>query len=331
MRAQNEEDEAKRRLAVLDSIHRFRHKNRNYRRNRPVNQPYRPEAQAGQRLWALLIGNDNYPQSPLQGSVNDCKAWVSYLTDFHAVPTSHITLIQDADREAIVTALYDLRDNPNIKEGDHILFAFSGHGSSFNAKRYSFEDDVSLRAGSIEAICPVDRGLPVGRGTPDISDRELLLILSDIHDQTKANITVVLDCCHSGGRTRELGDDGGKYDRRSRTMAPLVDENVIERMFAEADDHPRRRPSNPSVRSPAWASQTVDIYRPALLAACQDTELAWEENMHGAFTSAIMDVLRSEKTDDLTYSGLIKAISPLRQDQQPRFDGKDSILFKIGI
>jgi hypothetical protein len=112
-------------------------------------------------------------------------------------------------------------------------------------------------------------------------------------------------------------------------MAPLVDQKVIERMFAEADDHPRRRPSNLSVRSPAWASETVDIYRPALLAACQDTELAWEENMHGAFTSAIMDVLRSEKTNGMTCSGLIKAISPLRQGQQPRFDGKDSILFEL--
>jgi hypothetical protein len=338
-RAQNGEVEEKRRLGVLDIFHKLRRENRHGRWDPPLNRPrlaeVNPDPQAqlmlGPRLWALLIGNNNYPQSPLRGAVNDSKVWRSYLIDFLGVPESHITHIQDAKRDTMVTALYNLRDNPNIKEGDHIIFAYSGHGSILDAKHYSFEVDIDLRAGSIEALCPVDRGLPPGRGTPDISDREVLLILSDIHDQTKANITVVLDCCHSGGGTRQRSDVGGVgYDRRSRSMAPFVDPKLIERMFTEADLNPRRRPSTMSVRSPAWASNTVNIYRPVLLAASQDTEFAYEENMHGMFTSAIMEVLRSEQRYGLTCSGLIEAIGPLKHDQKPRFDGEDAILFKVG-
>ncbi|KAJ2915798.1 hypothetical protein MD484_g4578, partial [Candolleomyces efflorescens] len=325
VRAQSGEEGAARRLSVLNSLC---NNDLGYRSDRPPNPP---DAQVGQRHWALLIGNDNYPQSPLQGAVNDTLAWQSYLTNFLGVPNSHITIIHNATRSDMVTALYDLRDNPYIKEGDHILFAFSGHGSRFNAKSYSFGEDLSLRPEPIEAICPVDRGLPSGSGTPDISDRELLLILSDIHNRTKANITVVLDCCHLEGRPRGMGDgDLSGYDRRFRGMAPLVDQGVVERMFAEADNHPRRSPCDISVRSPVWSDDMIDIYRPAVLTACQDTQLAWEEDKRGSFTSAIMKVLRSGRAGGLTCSGLIEAISPLRRDQQPTFHGEDAKIFSIG-
>ncbi|KAJ2915799.1 hypothetical protein MD484_g4579, partial [Candolleomyces efflorescens] len=347
-RAQLGDDDARRRLAVLDSFHQERLKNTDGRWALPPPQdreslgqgssatadPLETLQQTGGSRWALLIGNNDYPQSQLEGAVNDCEAWRSVLMKVFGLPSSHITLIRDADRATMVTALYDLRDNPEIKEGDHILFAFSGHGSSLRAKKYSFEDDIGLRAGSIEAICPVDRGLPPEKGTPDISDRELLLILSEVHNQTKAHVTVVLDCCHSGGGTRGFCNNDQRSDegkptqtRRSRSIAPLVDQKVIDRMFSEADSHPRRHPSTLSVRSSAWANDTADIYRPALLAACQETELAWEENMHGAFTSAILDVLRSERGRVLTCADLIEAISPISGSQRPMFDGEETQLF----
>ena len=48
-----------------------------------------PSAQ-GPRLWALLIGNDRYPQCPLEGAVKDTLAWESYLIDFLGVPTTRV-------------------------------------------------------------------------------------------------------------------------------------------------------------------------------------------------------------------------------------------------
>ncbi|RXW19937.1 hypothetical protein EST38_g5900 [Candolleomyces aberdarensis] len=183
IRAQGGDHDAKRRLEVLGMSPQTRHQNRanrwepspdqlNWRDIREVAPDSQVQATLGPRLWALLIGNDNYPQSPLKGAVNDSLAWKFYLTDFLGVPESHITHIQDADRKTMVAALYDLRDNHNIKESDHIIFAYAGHGSRYDAQVYSFDDDISHKAGSIEALCPVDRGLPRRRATPDISDRE---------------------------------------------------------------------------------------------------------------------------------------------------------------
>ncbi|RXW18359.1 hypothetical protein EST38_g7500 [Candolleomyces aberdarensis] len=127
VRAQRGDREAKRRLEVLGTFHDTRRQIRANRWELPPNHLMwkdlpeitpdpRVQATLGPHLWALLIGNDNYPQSPLKGSVNDSLAWKSYLIKFLGVPESQITHIQDADRKTMVTALYDLRDNGEIKE-----------------------------------------------------------------------------------------------------------------------------------------------------------------------------------------------------------------------
>jgi hypothetical protein len=67
------------------------------------------------------------------------------------------------------------------------------------------------------------------------------------------------------------------------------------------------------------------LYEPVLLAACQDTELAWEENGHGVFTSALLRELKKGK--HLQCSDLIKAVGSLLLDQKPRFAGRDRVLF----
>jgi hypothetical protein len=276
-------------------------------------------ATLGPRFWALLIGNDHYPQSPLEGAVNDSLAWESYLVDFFGVPENHIIRIENADRKTMVTALYDLRDNTEIKEGDHVLFAYSGHGSGYDGAIHSFEEDVSQRAGPIEALCPVDRGL----SAPDISDREVLLMLTEIHNRTKANITVFLDCSHSTGGTRSVD-----YNRRSRSLGPLIDPDLVQQMFVEADNN-ERRGSTISVCSPTWATDTAGLYRPVMLTACQDTELALEEKKNGVFTSSVLKVLRSGKRRGLTCSGLVEAINTLSRHQRARYDGGDALLFEI--
>ena len=54
---------------------------------------------------------------------------------------------------------------------DNILIHFSqtGHGSSYDTRDY-FTSSSASKAGSIEAICPVDDR---GDSIPDISEREL--------------------------------------------------------------------------------------------------------------------------------------------------------------
>jgi hypothetical protein len=95
-------------------------------------------------------------------------------------------------------------------------------------------------------------------------------------------------------------------------------------MFAKASEHPRRHPSAISISSANWASEVGHMVWPVVLSACQETELAWEQNGNGLFTSAIIRVLRSEKGRGITFSNLIKAISPLAYGQRPRLDVENS-------
>ena len=56
----------------------------------------------------------------------------------------------------MVNALYDLRDDERIKPDDKIVVHFSGHGSSYDTR--DLFTTFASKAGSIEAICPIDRG-----------------------------------------------------------------------------------------------------------------------------------------------------------------------------
>jgi len=265
----------------------------------------------------------------------------SYLIQYLGVSEGHISFLTNASRQEMINVLYNTRDNMDINEGDHVLIHYSGHGSTYDAAA-CFEDPHA-GAGSIEALCPVDRGLGSGaffavvsrQPSPDISDREFHLILSEMRSERKVNITVILDCCHSGGTTRAFamgGDVMGDRVPRMRGLPPLVDRDIIKRMFDLADQHPRRH-STISTTSESWALDRHNISTCVLLAACQDTELAAEcimdKRPHGSFTAALMRVLRSEEGKRLTYSSLIKKIGHLRTNQKPRVDGdkKDSPLW----
>ena len=222
----------------------------------------------GKHFWALIIGNNSYQSLPLGGCVNDAHLVEKFIITYLNVPRDHIRLLENADRDSITNALYDLRDNKGIQHGDNILFHFSGHGSSYDASDYF--TNMPARAGSMEAICPIDRGL-----VPDISERELNSIFSEIRAAKGSNITVFLDCCHSGGTLRALGDT-------VRFILPVPGPQRLREMLEAADMHPRRHrdPGSPSMTSELWMA---DISSFVMLAACQDFQLSEEFNTPSSF------------------------------------------------
>jgi Caspase domain len=278
----------------------------------------------GRRFWAVIIGNDDYPDSPLGGSVNDARLIQKHLTDYLEVPANHIRLLLNAKRSTIIDVLYDLRDDERIKPGDNILIYYAGHGSSFK-----YFTTPTSQAGCIEAICPVDRSNTV----PDISDRELNSILSELGSAKGPNITVILDCCHSGGAVRSL--DINSSVRFNYNKHGLSDREILELMFQAADNNPRRR-SYVSTASETW---TPDMSSFVGLAACQDHEVAEEYNvemsnsvsrgmfgtswassqrLYGRFTWALVKALESEEGRTATYESIVtKLIGRLGPTQMP--------------
>ena len=291
----------------------------------------------GSHFWALIMGNDGYLGSPLSGCINDAKLVHDYLLNDLHVPSGHIRVLSNASRDAMINALYDLRDDKHIRHGDNILIHYSGHGSSYRAANF-FESDAA-RAGSIEAICPIDRSDEV----PDISDRELNSILSGIHAAKGPNIILILDCCYSGGSLREELES--LNDGTTRYAPPLTTKDGIRKMFKAADSHPRRH-ARMLTSSEDWEEEDFPI---VLLAACQDFQLAKESNfdagrgdsstsrMHlgggtvtnsstryGHFTYALIKILKSDRARNTTYEKVIELVGRLGDMQIPVAIGQTS-------
>ncbi|MBJ7297358.1 MAG: caspase family protein [Dolichospermum sp.] len=158
-------------------------------------------AQNTPRKLALLVGINQYsaPITPLEGCVTDVKLQQELLIHrFGFDPKDIVTLTdQKATRQGILTAFEEHLIN-QAKPGDVVVFHFSGHGSRV------IDPDRDQPDGFNSTLVPVDRKLPAGYPitggeVSDIMGHTLFLLMSALKTE---NVTVVLDCCHSGGGTR---------------------------------------------------------------------------------------------------------------------------------
>ncbi|KAK0476309.1 peptidase C14, caspase domain-containing protein, partial [Armillaria novae-zelandiae] len=161
--------------------------------------------------WALLIGIDQYDKQPLKGCVNDVELMKEYLIKNFKVPMHHIGSLCDksATRDNIIHALLGFRTDEHINPNDIIIIYFAGHGSNYTCEKHldhtTKNPDSRLGCCPVEMICPVDRGrdtadpLSTFSKIPDISDRELNVILKEISKAKGNRITLIIDCCHAGG------------------------------------------------------------------------------------------------------------------------------------
>jgi hypothetical protein len=119
----------------------------------------------------LLVINTFIPERELWGCVKGAQLEVGYLTRDLGVPDKTVFSFSQAqvraDRENIVNALYGR--NALVEHNDNLLFIFQGHG-------LSYENELGRLP--TEALAPCDHGGP--SVVPDISDRELNIIVSEI-------------------------------------------------------------------------------------------------------------------------------------------------------
>ncbi|PBK82969.1 peptidase C14, partial [Armillaria gallica] len=158
------------------------------------------------RVWAVLIGINVYSSSdcsPLRGCVNDVETVVKFLVQDLGMSEENIKCLlkRDVDsptRDHIIDALLNLSTKPEIQYGDNIIIYFAGHGSSYKCSDYYIGGGTSAE-GYIEALCPMDRNasgtdLSTDSSIPDISDREINTILTEICRTKGPHITFILDC-----------------------------------------------------------------------------------------------------------------------------------------
>jgi hypothetical protein len=255
---------------------------------------------AASTYHVLLIGIDRYPPgyNSLAGCVNDIDAIEQLLLTQPGVgiPPGQINIIRLAapqfgashawqskaetmppTRANVLNSLKTLA-GPTVKPSDRVLIYYSGHG------------DQKLWVGSPvwhEALVP-NNDLVIEY----LYDVEVNLLLNAIAKRT-SDLTIILDCCHSAGATRDF--QGIKPQGAAR--------------FLKGDNNPAVPPNLKEVGliigTIQEQSQGVGLSQSSatdylVICACQSDETAGEgaypqnRPTHGVFTCGFLKVLRNK-------------------------------------
>ena len=167
--------------------------------------------------YALVVGIDDYTSlskgdsadlldrkwRDLKGAVNDANAMSSVLRSRFGVKESNIhTLLAPVGEvgnpdiyPTRARSLEELNDHllAKAKDGNELIFYFSGHGSQVHSAHSDEQDQFD------ETIVPAD----AITGVPDIRDKELRQLYNKMLDRG-ARLVVIADSCHSGSISRGL-------------------------------------------------------------------------------------------------------------------------------
>ncbi|AGP37432.1 caspase family protein [Sorangium cellulosum] len=271
----------------------------------------RRAAQPGQeragRTRALLIGIDAYPgpvPPPLAGCVNDIDDLQRLLVERLGVDGGDIRRLASpragAAHSAGVAALPATRDNivaalealggDAVGPDDRVFIYYSGHGASL-------EVAGARGAAQREALVPVDAHRDA-QGTPRnlLFDVQLNALLRRIAERTR-QVTVILDCCHSAGATRD-GFSWRSQQDQARAM------HIAGRFPAAALGLPAELPAAQAREGGILHGLAASVESCAVVAACLADESAME-GVHedgrrgGYFTRALVTQLAAIPDDEL--------------------------------
>lgn len=260
------------------------------------------DQEAGATYHVLLIGVDNYPGHELQGCVNDIDEVQRLLLGERmtkhrdririrrlASPlphTAHETSVPEdaATLDKIRDALDQLASS-TVRPTDRVFIYYSGHGTRVEV---TAPDGCRFHR---EALVPADYDSePSARRL--LFDYELNARLRAITDKTPS-VTVVLDCCHAAGATRDSPD----REQKPRFLDLGV---LLNRHVAPVPDPASHAPA---VDVGAGARSAAEVHRLGggvdlchVVCACLNHEIAKEDPgdgiQHGLLTRGLVAALQ---------------------------------------
>lgn len=238
---------------------------------------------------ALLVGINAYDEGALRGCVNDVIRMNHVLTHhFGFTKNSDKRMLVDgsATSENILARLEWLVSD--AKAGDVLFFHYSGHGSQMVDVDYDLDEEPD---GLDEIICPVD----LNWRDKVVKDDDFARIFATV--PADVNLTVILDCCHSGGGLREFGPTPNKI----RTLRAPAD--IMNRGFDKS-----LAPKSRGIYADRNI-HTIEDQKGALVSGCRSDQTsadAWiqtERKYMGAFTHYFTKALETNNWD-MTYEDL---------------------------
>jgi hypothetical protein len=268
------------------------------------------------------VGINHYPpQYPsLKGCVNDALMMAQILMgNFGFVAGDDMRMLTDerATKQAILDRLDWLVTD--AQPGDILVFHYSGHGAQVPAR-----DESGAVDHVDECLCPYDF-----TWDNPLLDQDMQKVINRIPDD--ANLTNILDCCHSGRQARALGAGVPSTPRR---LLPPPD----IRFRAVQDIQIDLGWTNQSVTMTEFRDLEVRrvgatmAEKGILVAGCKAEQLsndAWIDNdYHGALTYALYQALQ-DKGPTKIYSDWVSTATDILkskyhiQDQEPELDAPE--------
>jgi hypothetical protein len=264
---------------------------------------------------AFLVGINRYQiaGADLRGCVNDVKDLSAALVEFHGFKKSDITVVTDlaATKKAMQAGIKALiRDS---KKGDVALVHFSGHGSHVP------DDNRDEADGRDEILCPADLDWD-----DPLRDDWLRTTLDGV--KAGVNLTVIMDCCHSGTNTRAIVPPD----------APIKERYLPSPSTLKAVESGRSEPRKISSElraSPRAARKARDIVKAelpeVLITGCRDTQTSADAfingKFNGALTFALVEAIRKSR-GRLTYKQLhdraAGVLKTRKFEQVPQLEGR---------
>ena len=261
---------------------------------------------------ALLIGINRYrvPGADLRGCVNDVKNLKAALTQYYGFTNGNIRTLNDLEATQKRMQAEISRLIGKTQRGDVLLIHYAGHGSNVPDKS---GDEADLRD---EILCPTDL---------DWMDPLLDDWLRKEFDKVPSgvNLTVIMDCCHSGTNTRAvLPPDAPRIERFLPCPLDLLAAESGRKLRGIVQTT-RKRPSKRS-------QDVVNVDIPELLiTGCRSTQTSSdakiEGSFHGALTYNLVASIKAKK-GKLSYrelhAGATQLLKRGRFDQVPQLEGR---------
>lgn len=242
---------------------------------------------------ALCVGINDYPRNKLNGCVNDAKEWANLLKTTYGFTDVKIVLDRVATAKNVKDILLEMVKNS--KDGDVLVFTYSGHGTNTPDRN---GDELDRRD---EAMCCYDKLL---------IDDELRAIISQ--KPAGVSLSIISDSCFSGTVTRAFMEKS--LTRKNEDPVPrfMPPEDIDFKAMKKADIKPL-----------LGEEEMAEI----LLSGCNDKEYSYDANIFGkpmgAMSAYAIKIIQANPkiTWQKMHTELRKKLPSRSYPQSPQLEG----------
>lgn len=259
------------------------------------------------KIYALLVGINDYPLRPLRQCVGDVGKMEEYLRTLATQdrPVEILTLTNAAaTRDAVISGIRDHLSKAS--DEDVALLYYSGHGAQEqSAGLFPEEQDGLLEC----LVCYSRDSLDTGQM---IADQELRYLFHKLPGNP--HLVTVIDACHSGDIVRAFHPGNGMANEEMKRISGTFEARKYADFVFSQD---------PAVKRPR--GRGFEVYIPyknhVHVGACLSSESSWEDSDGGVFTRYLLHLLESTQGRlsyaDIARWGKISLHSVTKKQQTP--------------